>query len=372
MNLGLVAGGVIGAAALGTLLYRTYRRETEPPGRKAASARGTMSPFQSATAGARSEARPGTGRNMRTPLTAPEADAAMHPPRVSRWFLILPPAILLGLMLLALLLRGDYRIAATLGIVQGLGEPLPISSSAHLIITPWLFGWNDPDGFYNSQTYDVALHVGTLLALVGFFWRDWLQLLRGATQPKTPDGRLFWLIVIASVPGAAIGFVLDRFAADFFRDKYLVIAAALAIMGVVLYLADKLAPQRVELDQLDWRNALMIGLAQALAFVPGVSRSGSTMTMGRVLGLRRETSARFSFLIAMPITFGAALLKLKDVELAALRLPAFWLGIAMSFVVGVLAIGFLLRYLRQNSYVPFVVYRLGLAALIVAVYFLRG
>lgn len=308
---------------------------------------------------------------MSTPIRANDSDAAPQR-RVSRIFLLIPPAILLGLVVLALLLTGDYRIAATLGLVQGLGEFLPISSSAHLIITPWLFGWNDPNAFYNTQWYDVSLHMGTLLALVGFFWRDWLGLISHATQPQSEQGRLFWTLVVASLPGAAIGFALDRFAADFFRDKYLIIAGALGLMGVLLYYSDQIAPQRDDLRHIDWRKALMIGLAQSLAFIPGVSRSGSTMTMGRALGLKRETAARFSFLMAMPITFGAALLKLKDIESAALRTAPFWLGIGVSFLVGVLAIGFLLRYLKTNSFLPFVIYRLGLAATIIAIYLMRG
>lgn len=307
---------------------------------------------------------------MRTPTTVNPSEAA-HPARVSRVFTTLPPLILLGITLVVVLLPGDYRIASTLGLVQGLGEFLPISSSAHLIITPWLFGWNDAGAFYNTQWYDVALHTGTLLALLGFFWRDWIQLISSAVQPQSENGRLFWLIVVASLPGAAIGFVLDRVAADFFRDKQLIIATSLAVMGVALYVIDRAAPQRDELTAITWGRALLVGLAQSLAFIPGVSRSGSTMTMGRALGLKRETAARFSFLMAMPITFGAVLLKLKDIESEALRTAPFWLGIGVSFVVGVLAIGFLLRYLKTNSFLPFAVYRIGLAALVVVVYLLR-
>jgi undecaprenyl-diphosphatase len=377
MNGRWIAAGCVGATALGTLLYRSYKRspsmtQRDPAGSSRlavswARLRGTMPPVP------RTDSLKDKGRPMNRPTTINDADAAAaKPPGVSRWFSTIPVAILLVLIALALLLRGDYRIATTLGIVQGLGEFLPISSSAHLIITPWLFGWNDPNSFFNSQAYDVALHVGTLLALVGFFGRDWMRLLLNAARPQTLDGRLFWLLVVASLPGAAIGYVLDKFAADFFRDKELIIAAALGIMGVILYYVDRSAPQRDDLARINWFKALLIGLAQSLAFVPGVSRSGSTMTMGRALGLQRETAARFSFLMAMPITFGAALLKVKDIDGPALQSPAFWLGIGVSFFVGVLTIGFLLRYLRSNSFLPFVIYRLGLAALIVAVYFLRG
>jgi undecaprenyl-diphosphatase len=381
LKIGFVTLSFAGATTLGTLLYRTFKRtgdaygareasphdvgERKPPRltRWTALLRGTMAPVLF---------HAGSFRFMHTPTTVNPSNAeATHPPRIRRWFLTLPPTILLGLIALTLLLRGDYRVAATLGIVQGLGEFLPISSSAHLIITPWLFGWHQ-EALIGSLTYDVALHMGTLLALAGFFWRDWLQLLRNALRPQTEDGRLFWLLVIASLPGAAIGFVLSQFAEDFFRDKYLVIAGALAIMGGVLYYADRIAPQRDDLSGITWFKALLIGLAQSFAFIPGVSRSGSTMTMGRALGLKRETAARFSFLMALPITFGAGVLELRHLDVVALQSAPFWLGIGMSFLVGVLAIGFLLRYLRSNSFLPFVVYRIALAAVIVIVYLLHG
>lgn len=309
---------------------------------------------------------------MRQNTTIANPDAAsLDSRRLSGWLRVLPWVILLCLVALTLALRGDDRIASTLGIVQGLGEFLPISSSAHLIIVPWFFGWDDPSSFLNSQTYDVALHMGTLLALLGFFWRDWLRLLRHAPRPRTEQGRLFWLLVVASLPGAAIGFVLERIAADYFRDKHLIIACALAVMGIILYYVDRKARQDEGLGQITWGTALGIGFAQCLAFIPGVSRSGSTMTMGRALGLRREASARFSFLMAMPITAGAGLLKLRDLDTSALSSTPFWLGIAVSFVVGMLAIGFLLSYLKRNSFLPFVVYRIVFAVVIVAVYLMR-
>lgn len=387
MNTGrLIVLGIVGAAALGTLLVRVYRIENHLTGRSRMSQRasGGQPAARRRTQPDRADqpraavppGRPIPRANiaqrnvMSQPISVPN-DTAAHPKRVSRLFLSLPPAILLGLVVLALVLRGDYRIATTLGIVQGLGEPLPISSSAHLIVVPWLFGWTDADAFYNTQWYDVALHAGTLLAFVAFFWRDWLRLIASAHRPQTADGRLFWLLVLASVPGAAIGFVLDSVAEDFFRERYTIIAAALAIMGVALYAVDRLMPQRDQLDDIDWKHALTIGMAQSLAFIPGVSRSGSTMTMGRAMGLTRETAARFSFLMSMPITFGAVLLKLKDIEPAALQTAPFWLGIGVSFLVCALAIGFLLRYLKTNSFLPFVIYRLGLAALIVVLFFAR-
>lgn len=290
------------------------------------------------------------------------------------WLERLPILGLVAVTLSAFLLPGDYRVAATLGVVQGLGEFLPISSSAHLILTPWLLNWTGRvNTFFTNQTFDVALHMGTLLALLLVFWRDWINLFRHALRPKTPDGRLFWLLVMASLPGAAIGFVLDTFAEGYFTDKYLLIATTLAIMGVLLYLADQKAAERLELTDIGWKTALLVGTSQALALVPGVSRSGATMTMGRALGLKRPTAARFSFLMATPITFGAGIMKLKDLSPAEMTAP-FWFGIVVAFIVGMLAINFLLRFLqrRGNSFLPFAIYRLALAALVVVVYFMRG
>jgi undecaprenyl-diphosphatase len=375
MNIGWLTVGMIGVAALGTLLYRTYKLENNlpklpnPPARPRSTQNKRTTPYEGdmRVSESRSYAQ------LKNVTPAPVAiDDDAEEAVASGSFAAIPAMLLVGIAALAVVLPGDYRISTTLGLVQGLGEFLPISSSAHLIITPWLFGWNDANAFYNTQWYDVTLHIGTLLALLGFFWRDWLQLIASAAQPSSENGRLFWLIVVASLPGAAIGFVLDQVAEDFFRDKYLVIATSLAVMGVLLYVVDRNAPQRDNLTSITWKKAVLVGLAQSLAFIPGVSRSGSTMTMGRAMGLQRETAARFSFLMAMPITFGAALLKMRDIEAAAMRTAPFWLGIGVSFLVGVLAIGFLLRYLKTNSFLPFTVYRLGLALVIVVIYLLRN
>ncbi len=267
------------------------------------------------------------------------------------------------------ILPGDYRAATVLGLVQGLGEFLPISSSAHLIVAPWLFGFQD--SALNTLTYDVALHLGTTLALLAFFWRDWLRLALAASRPRSADGKLFWLIAIASVPGAVAGYFLDDLASTSFRSP-LLIAATLASMGVLLYVADHFARQRRSVEDITARDAFAVGIAQAVALIPGVSRSGSTMTMGRMLGLHREAAARFSFLMAMPITAGALLFKLKDLHPASVNGP-FLVGIAVSGVVGALSIRFLLNFLskRSNSFLPFVIYRLGLAAIILVVYLLR-
>ncbi len=267
------------------------------------------------------------------------------------------------------ILPGDYRTATILGVVQGLGEFLPISSSAHLIIAPWLFGFEE--SALNTLTYDVALHLGTTIALLAFFWRDWVRLGFAALKPRSGDGKFFWMIALASVPGAVAGYFLDDLASTAFRSP-LLIASTLATMGALLYLADRFASQRRAVDDVRPLDAVAVGLGQALALVPGVSRSGSTMTMGRFLGLNRAAAARFSFLMALPITTGAMLFKLKDLDPAQINGP-FILGIVVSGVVGALAIRFLLQFLskRSNSFLPFVIYRFALAALIVLVYLLR-
>lgn len=299
--------------------------------------------------------------------TSPEAGRSTAARWAPLWML---PAAVGAAAGALILLPGDYRVATALGIVQGLGEFLPISSSGHLIIAPWLFGFEESS--LNTLTYDVALHLGTTVALLAFFWRDWLRLVLAAPRPASTDGKLFWMITIASVPGAIAGYLLDEIASTTFRAPLLV-AGTLAAMGAVLYVADRAGGQRRTLEDVGPSDAVSVGLAQALALIPGVSRSGSTMTMGRVLGLRRDAAARFSFLMAAPITVGALLFKLKDLDPASINGP-FVLGIAVSGVVGALSIGFLLNFLsrRSNSFLPFVVYRFGLAALIVVVYLVRG
>jgi len=256
-----------------------------------------------------------------------------------------------------------YRQAGALGLVQGLGEFLPVSSSAHLIVVPWLFGWG-VDRRFNTLTYDVALHLGTTLALLSFTWRDWLRLTRAAGLPHSSDGRLFWIIVVASAPGAIAGYLLDDFAASAFRSP-LLIAGTLAAMGVTLYLADCFSPQTRAIDSIAARDACALGLAQALALVPGVSRLGSTMTMARALGFRRDAAARLAFLMAMPITAGAMLFKLKDIKPADVDGP-FVAGIMVSGVSGALSIRLLQDLLSKgpHSMLPFALYRCALAGLI--------
>ncbi|HET9221996.1 MAG TPA: undecaprenyl-diphosphate phosphatase [Roseiflexaceae bacterium] len=289
---------------------------------------------------------------------------------------------LVGCTILAL---AGYMRAVVMGIVQGLGEFLPISSSAHLILVPWFFGWQG-DPVIDSLTFDVALHLGTLVALLGYFWRDWLEMLRSLpgllrwlsaaargdrSQKLAPAEYILVTIVIATIPAAVIGILLENLAERSLRSP-LLIALTLAIVGTLLYLADRLRPQIKDLAQMSWADGLSIGLAQACALIPGVSRSGATMTMGRFLTFDRESVARYSFLLSAPITGAAVLFKLPDI----LTIPAgerdvFFVGVLVSAAVGALAIGGLLAYILRAGFGIFAIYRFALALMIVLVYLIR-
>jgi undecaprenyl-diphosphatase len=262
--------------------------------------------------------------------------------------------------------------AIVLGIVQGLAEFLPISSSAHLILVPWLFGWQDP-----GLAFDVALHWGTLLAVLAVFWRDWLRLLRAAALSiverrigEDPDRRLFWALVVSSVPAAILGKLLNEWAEDTLRQP-LLIAGTMSVMGIVLGIADRYGEKRRTEGDIRMPEAIGIGVAQAFALVPGVSRSGSTISVGLVFGFTREAIARFSFLMSTPIIFGAGVLKfpkmLREMHAGTSHVGAAELvaGLIASAVVGVVVIRWLLNWLRTRTYTVFVLYRLLVSVLIV-------
>jgi undecaprenyl-diphosphatase len=261
--------------------------------------------------------------------------------------------------------------AILLGMLQGLGEFLPISSSGHLVVAPWLLGWPE-----HSLSFDVALHVGTLAAVLYAFFDDWRRLLAAGLRSTLagrpfadPDSRLLWLLAAASIPGAVAGLVLEDWAETVFRSPALV-AATMATMGLVLLAADRSA-RNVDARAVSVRDAMLIGVAQALALVPGVSRSGATISMALFLGYRREDAARFSFLLATPITIGAAALKSRYLFEPGQGVPVV-AGIVTAAVFGFASIRFLLAYVRTRDYRPFVYYRLLFAALVAAVLFFRG
>lgn len=268
--------------------------------------------------------------------------------------------------------------AALIGILQGLTEFIPVSSSAHLELAPWIAGWQS-DGLLGSLSFDVFLHLGTLLALLGYFAGDWLRLLRAAWASirerrisRDPDRRLAWLLILATIPAGLIGFLgedwIDKNLHTDNDEVRLAIAAFVVVGAIALWLADRLGSRRREIDGLSVPGAVTIGLSQALALLPGISRSGATISTGLALGLSRESAARFSFLLATPITLGAGLYgsrKLLDVSHTGVE----WLAIAAGFVgaaiSGMLAIGFLLSWLRHRSVTVFSIYRLLFAGLIV-------
>ena len=259
--------------------------------------------------------------------------------------------------------------AVILGVVQGLTELLPISSSAHLNLIPTIFNWSVPESF------DVALHFGTLLAIGIFFFKDWLKLIAGGfkkifKKEDSTEGRMFWYIVAATIPGGIIGFILDKYAQDFL-SKPLIIAIALIVMGIILYLVDKNAKSETDYENMTFKQTFLIGLSQALAFIPGVSRSGITMTTGRAMGVKRESTAKYSFMLSAPIVLAATVFKLGDfIDYFAVAsttgIIAFVLGVLVSFIVGIIVIKFLLNYLKKGSFKIFAVYRVVVGLLVIA------
>jgi len=263
--------------------------------------------------------------------------------------------------------------AIVLGILQGLGEFLPISSSGHLIAVPWLLGWPD-----SGLAFDVALHLGTLAAVAFAFWRDWVRLigagLRGIASGRPladRDSRLLLYLALATVPGAIAGLVLDEWAETIFRSPALV-ALSMALMGLVLWAADRRACRAGPEEEVSLRDALLIGLAQAMAIIPGTSRSGATISMALFLGHRREAAARFSFMLALPITLGAALVKVPDLFQGEAAVGPVVAGMLAAAVSGFVAIRVLLAYVRTRTYLPFVYYRLAFAVLVWAALLVRG
>lgn len=259
-----------------------------------------------------------------------------------------------------------------LGIVQGLTELLPISSSAHLNLIPWIFNWTQSAEFVKDfEAFDVALHAGTLLAILIFFFKDWIKLIVGGfkqvvKKENTKEGKMFWYIVLATIPGGIIGFILDHFLGDYLT-KPIVIAVASIVMGIILYFVDKKCKSNTEYEDMSLKQTFLIGLSQCLAFIPGVSRSGVTMTAGRIMGVTRESAAKYSFMLSAPIVFAATVYKLKDFVFS---IP-FLIGVITSFIVGIFVIKFLLDYLKKESFKVFAIYRVILGLIVIGIYMVR-
>lgn len=255
--------------------------------------------------------------------------------------------------------------AVIYGIVQGIAEFLPISSTAHLTLLPWIFGWKNP-----GNVFDVALHFGTAIAVISFFIKDWVRLVTaGVKKPTSNDGRLFWGLVIATVPGALAGILLDKYMGAL--SNPLLIGILLIVMGVVLYACDKFGKNQIRLKNMGIKHSLLIGVAQVLAIIPGVSRSGITMSVGRAAGIERESIAKFTFLLSTPIVLGDALYHAKDLAHVNIDVLPFAVAVVTAAVVGMLSIKFLLDYLKTRSFFIFTVYRFVFGAFIIALFFLR-
>lgn len=261
--------------------------------------------------------------------------------------------------------------AVVLGIIQALTEFLPISSTAHLILVPWFLHWDD-----GGLTFDVALHAGTLLAVIIYFFRDWVQIIAegfGLNIGGNPDiqrnPKLLWLLAVGSIPIGIFGYLFDKQADTVWRQPY-VIGTMLIAVGIVMWIAERRRTGDKSMDKISWSDGVTVGLAQALAVIPGTSRSGSTITAGLFRGLNRETAARFSFLLSTPAVAAAVAKKAWDVHKAGgiapdMKLPIA-VGIVVSGVLGAIVIAFFLRYLRRASLMPFVYYRIVFGIIVIA------
>jgi undecaprenyl-diphosphatase len=281
--------------------------------------------------------------------------------------------------------------AVVLAIIQGLGEFIPVSSSGHLIIVRRLLGWNELSPAH-ELTFDVALHFGTLLSVLFYFRRTWFQIIRAALGGKverfseaggadanlTPEEQkeerlLLWFLAIATIPGAIAGKLLEHSAEDYFREHIVLIAAALIVVALLMWLGEKVGRLERPLTRISFVDSLVVGLAQAAALIPGVSRSGSTITAGLFRNMTRDAAVRFSFLLSTPIIAGAALLKAHELHKeglpAGMRAP-FLVGIIVSAIVGYITITWLLRYLKANSLRAFIIYRIVLGIAVIALAYL--
>lgn len=262
--------------------------------------------------------------------------------------------------------------ALVLGLIQGLTEFLPISSSAHLALAPWLFGWHDP-----GLAFDVALHFGTLIAVLWYFRAEWAALIKAgisilrSRRVRTVEEKRLVFLILATIPGAIGGLLLEEKAETVFRAPVLT-ACALIVMGIILWASDRFSRMDRELSTIRWVDALLIGISQVFALIPGVSRSGSTITTGRLLSFDRQSAAVFSFLMSMPIIAAAVVLKVPEVLRSSGVTVPLVAGVLAAAVSSWLAISILLRYVSRHSYGIFALYRLILGVTVLAILYTRG
>lgn len=252
-----------------------------------------------------------------------------------------------------------------MGLLQGVTEFFPISSSAHLTLAPWIFNFPDP-----GLSFDIALHTGTLVAIIIALWGDWLNLAQGIIKRDIKSLRLFGFLLLTSIPGAIIGVLLEDKAKTVFRSP-LLIALNLIIFGLILWAADHYFSEKKEIQSMKWLDSLLVGLAQGLAIIPGVSRSGATITAGRSLSFKREDAVKYSFMAALPIIAGASLFGLRNTSVSEMASATWIAGFLAAIASSIWAMKFLLRYVKTKNFNVFVWWRFALAALVILIFVLR-
>ena len=258
-----------------------------------------------------------------------------------------------------------------LGFIQGIAEFLPISSSAHLIIFRDVFGIGAGMSANMELSFDIALHLGTLLAIGIYFFKDFIRMIqKGFTKGvKDEDGKILWYLIAATIPAAIVGVLFEDIIEEAIRTNYLLIAAALAIMGIIIYAADKYSKSTKDVKKMTLKDAIIVGCSQVFALIPGFSRSGTTIASARILGVEREEAAKFSFYLSAPVVCGAVILQLLKSttwEVIMANMGTFILGILISFLVGLICIKYLLKYLHKHNFKIFMIYRIILAIVVVA------
>lgn len=258
-----------------------------------------------------------------------------------------------------------------LAIIQGIAEFLPISSSAHLIIFRDLFGIGASSVTGDlALAFDIALHFGTLLAIALYFFKDfWNMVISGVTKgTRTKDGKLFWYIVVATIPAAIVGVLFEEVIENAVRSNYVLIGVALIVMGVIIYLMDKYSKQEKDLEKISIKDAIIVGCSQVFALIPGFSRSGTTIAASRSLRINREDAAKFSFYLSAPVVFGAVMMSVFDsatMTAISTNIPIFIVGILVAFISGLFCIEFLLRYIKKNDFKIFMWYRVLLGVIVI-------
>lgn len=261
-----------------------------------------------------------------------------------------------------------------LAIIQGIAEFLPISSSAHLIIFRDIFGIGKELSENITLAFDIALHFGTALAIIVYFFKDFFQMaMKGFTKGiKDEEGKMMWYLIVATIPAALVGVLFEDIIDGYLREQYALIAIALIVMGILIYIADRKGKNKLTTKTMKMKDAFLIGCSQVFALIPGFSRSGTTIAASRCLGMKREDAAKFSFYLSAPVVLGAVVWFLikNGFDLIISNLAIFATGVLVSFAMGLICIEFLLKYLRKNDFKLFMWYRIGLGIIVLLYLFL--